>query len=115
VFVILVLVIGKRGGKGKDKNKEPSDEELKTAIIDILKGVDFNTATFTDILKRLDAKFNISLASKKSSIKRMIQDELTKLADEAEDEEGEEEDAEHEEEEEKEKAKGSGGGEEVKA
>lgn len=43
VFVILVLLIGKRGGKGKDKTKEPSDEELKTAIIDILKGVDFNT------------------------------------------------------------------------
>ena len=48
--------------------------------------------------------FKLDLTSRKSSIKLMIQDELTKLADEAENEVGEE-DAE------KEKA----GGEEVKA
>ncbi|KAH0906553.1 hypothetical protein HID58_038380, partial [Brassica napus] len=95
---------GKRGGKGKDKTKEPSDEELKNAIVDILKEVDFNTATFTDILNRLAGMFKLDLTSRKSSIKLMIQDELTKLADEAENEVGEE-DAE------KEKA----GGEEVKA
>ncbi|VVB16094.1 unnamed protein product [Arabis nemorensis] len=98
---------GKRGGKGKDNTKKPSDEELKNAILDILKGVDFSTATFTDILKRLAAKFDIDLTSKKSSIKLMIQDELTKIA-EADDEERDEEDPE------KEEAGGSVGGE-VKA
>jgi len=76
--------------------------------------VDFNTATFSDILKRLDDEFKTDLASKRASIKLMIQDELTKVAEEADEEEGEEED-ENEEEEEKEKAGGSGGGEEVKA
>lgn len=61
-----------------------------------------------------DGKFKIDLSSKKSSIKLIIQDELTKLAEEAED--GEEEDAENEEEEKvKEKAGGSGSGVEVKA
>ncbi|KAJ4980899.1 hypothetical protein NE237_031736 [Protea cynaroides] len=43
--------------KGKDKSREeepgPSEDELRNAICEILKEVDFNTATFTDILKLL--------------------------------------------------------------
>ncbi|KAA8527062.1 hypothetical protein F0562_008709 [Nyssa sinensis] len=84
---------GKKIMKRKDKPKEdklrPSDDELRNAICEILKEVDFNTATFTDILKQLAGKFNTDLAPRKSSIKLMIQDELTKLADEADDEEDE--------------------------
>uniref|UniRef100_A0A5B7A544 DEK-C domain-containing protein n=1 Tax=Davidia involucrata TaxID=16924 RepID=A0A5B7A544_DAVIN len=84
---------GKKVVKGKDKPKEdklrPSDDELRNAICEILKEVDFNTATFTDILKQLAGKFNMDLTPRKSSIKLMIQDELTKLADEADDEEDE--------------------------
>uniref|UniRef100_A0A5B7A4L7 DEK-C domain-containing protein n=2 Tax=Davidia involucrata TaxID=16924 RepID=A0A5B7A4L7_DAVIN len=84
---------GKKVVKGKDKPKQdklrPSDDELRNAICKILKEVDFNTATFTDILKQLAGRFNMDLTPRKSSIKLMIQDELTKLADEAGDEEDE--------------------------
>ncbi|KAI4388592.1 hypothetical protein MLD38_000906 [Melastoma candidum] len=82
---------GKKDAKGKNKSKDsaakPSDEELRSAICEILKEVDFNTATFTDILKQLAKQFDIDLAPRKSSIKLMIQEELTKLADESDNEE----------------------------
>lgn len=35
----------KRAGKGKDKIKELSDKVLKSAIVDILKRVDFSTVS----------------------------------------------------------------------
>ncbi|KAK5844872.1 hypothetical protein PVK06_001015 [Gossypium arboreum] len=88
--------------KGKDKAKKrkvkPSDYELRTTICGILKEVDFNTVTFTDILKLLDSdgtltrntkvqRFDTDLTPRKLSTKLMIQEELTKLAD---DEDGEE-------------------------
>ncbi|TQD86195.1 hypothetical protein C1H46_028271 [Malus baccata] len=84
----------KKVAKGKDKTKEgklrPTDDNLRDAICQILKQVDFNTATFTDILKLLAGQFDADLSLRKSAIKLMIQEELTKLADEAdeEDEEG---------------------------
>ncbi|KAG6596765.1 Protein DEK, partial [Cucurbita argyrosperma subsp. sororia] len=88
---------GKKITKGKDKTKEektrPSDDVLRDAICEILKVVDFTTATFTDILKQLAGQFKMDLTAQKSSIKLMIQEELTKLADEAEDEEDGEGDA----------------------
>ncbi|KAG5017628.1 hypothetical protein JHK85_023764 [Glycine max] len=78
-------------GKGKKKEKSrPSDNQLRDAICEILKEVDFNTATFTDILKKLAKQFDMDLTPRKASIKFMIQEELTKLADEANDEDGEE-------------------------
>ncbi|OMP04236.1 hypothetical protein COLO4_09822 [Corchorus olitorius] len=122
---------GKKVAKGKDKAKEeklkPTDHELRDAICEILKVVDFNTvrsaldthsgcfdfwtlplqcflflaprhyfgcelesqATFTDILKQLARQFDTDLTPRKASIKLMIQEELTKLADEADDEDGE--------------------------
>ncbi|CAL0315924.1 unnamed protein product [Lupinus luteus] len=83
-------------GKGKRKEKvNPSDEELHDAICKVLKEVDFNTATFTDILKQLAKQFDVDLTPRKASIKIIIQEELTKLADEADDEDDEDdEDAE---------------------
>ncbi|KAK3013182.1 hypothetical protein RJ639_007901 [Escallonia herrerae] len=87
------LMQGKKIVKGKEKTKEdklrPSDDELRNAICEILKEVDFNTATFTDILKQLAKRFDTDLTPRKSSIKLMIQEELTKLADEGDDEEDE--------------------------
>ncbi|XP_061346734.1 DEK domain-containing chromatin-associated protein 4-like [Gastrolobium bilobum] len=78
-----------KAAKGKGKNKlNPSDDKLRDTICEILKEVDFNTATFTDILKQLDKKFNIDLTPRKASIKVIIQEELTKLAEADEDEEG---------------------------
>ncbi|GKV44597.1 hypothetical protein SLEP1_g51761 [Rubroshorea leprosula] len=81
--------VAKRKDKGKEEKLKPTDEELRDAICEILKEVDFNTATFTDILKLLAQQFNTDLTPRKSSIKLMIQEELTKLADEADDEDGE--------------------------
>ncbi|XVF70883.1 hypothetical protein PTKIN_Ptkin11bG0198100 [Pterospermum kingtungense] len=87
----------KKVAKGKDKDKEeklkPSDSELRATICEILKEVDFNTATFTDILKLLAKRFDTDLTPRKSSIKAIIQEELTKLADEGDDEEDGEGDA----------------------
>nr|GMC53687.1 DNA ligase 1-like isoform X1 [Ipomoea batatas] len=102
---------GKKVVKAKEQPKEdkiqPTDDELRESICEILKEVDFNTATFTDILKQLELfekfvqglllhridyesiakQYDTELAPRKASIKRMIQDELTKLADEGDDEE----------------------------
>lgn len=46
-------------------------------------------ATFTDILKLLARQFDTDLTTRKSSIKLVIQAELTKIADEGDDEDGE--------------------------
>uniref|UniRef100_A0A1D1Y7F9 Protein DEK n=1 Tax=Anthurium amnicola TaxID=1678845 RepID=A0A1D1Y7F9_9ARAE len=82
---------GKKAGRSKAKSNQakesgPTEDELRNTICEILKEVDFNTATFTDILKKLASHYNMDLTARKGSIKLMIQDELTKLADEAEDE-----------------------------
>nr|GEV05095.1 hypothetical protein [Tanacetum cinerariifolium] len=83
---------GKKSVKDKSKSEKQklSDDDLRKAICEILKEVDFNTATFTDILKQLAKRFDTELTSRKASIKLMIQEELTKLADEADDEDEEE-------------------------
>nr|XP_010906208.1 protein DEK isoform X2 [Elaeis guineensis] len=92
---------GKRAARGKRKSMEaeyPSEEELRKTICEILKEVDFNTATFTDILKQLATHYKRDLTPRKPAIKELIQEELTKLADEAEEgEDDEDEDAEKEE------------------
>ncbi|KAL4579368.1 hypothetical protein LXL04_015511 [Taraxacum kok-saghyz] len=83
----------KKGTKEKEKpksEKKITDDELRTAICEILKEVDFNTATFTDILKQLQRDSVQIVKSRKASIKLMIQEELTKLAGEADEEDKEE-------------------------
>ncbi|CAN6856423.1 unnamed protein product [Brassica oleracea] len=77
--------------KSKSKSKEPpSDEELRNAILDILKVMDFKMASFTDIIKQLADKFRYDLTPRKSSIEVMIQYELEKYAADSEEEEDEE-------------------------
>eukprot|EP00268_Persea_americana_P017905 TRINITY_DN1874_c0_g1_i2.p1 TRINITY_DN1874_c0_g1~~TRINITY_DN1874_c0_g1_i2.p1 ORF type:complete len:767 (-),score=281.32 TRINITY_DN1874_c0_g1_i2:358-2658(-) len=82
---------GKNVAKGRDKPRKkesgPSEEDLRNEICEILKEVDFNTATFTDILKQLARRFDTDLTPRKAVIKIMIQEELTKLADEEEENE----------------------------
>ncbi|KAG0478863.1 hypothetical protein HPP92_013582 [Vanilla planifolia] len=74
------------------RRSRPSKADLRKTICEILKEVDFNTATFTDILKMLGMRYKMDMTPRKSSIKQMIQEELTKMADEADEEEsGEEE------------------------
>ncbi|WVZ59779.1 hypothetical protein U9M48_009878 [Paspalum notatum var. saurae] len=85
---------GKKVTKGKGESSEavlPSKDDLRKTITGILKKVDFNTATFSDILKKLDNHYGMDLTPKKEAIKAMIQDELTKLS-EVEDDEDENED-----------------------
>ncbi|XP_062211758.1 DEK domain-containing chromatin-associated protein 4-like [Phragmites australis] len=87
---------GKKVTKGKGGSAEadlPSKDELRKTITGILKKVDFNTATFSDILKKLDNHYKMDLTPKKESIKVMIQDELTKLSEEADEDEDGNEDA----------------------
>lgn len=73
---------GKSKTKGKSSKSDPSDDDIRSAISDILQGVDFNTATFTDILKQLAGKFdNIDFSERKAYLKNMIQEELSKLAE----------------------------------
>ncbi|XP_042383397.1 titin homolog isoform X2 [Zingiber officinale] len=82
---------GKKAGKdnvAKSKVQQPGKEELRKKVCEILKEVDFNTATFTDILKLLATHYKVDLTSRKASIKLIIQEELTKLA-EAEEEDDE--------------------------
>ncbi|KAL6894655.1 hypothetical protein ACP4OV_008753 [Aristida adscensionis] len=86
---------GRKVTKGKGESADvdlPSKDELKKTIAGILKKVDFNTATFSDILKKLDNHYKMDLTPKKEAIKLMIQDELTRLS-EADEEEHEKEDA----------------------
>ncbi|XP_072992628.1 DEK domain-containing chromatin-associated protein 1-like isoform X2 [Typha latifolia] len=93
---------GKLVAKGTENSRSmetgPSKEEVRNAICNILDKVNFNTATFSDVLHELDRHFGMDLSSRKAAIKFMIEEELTRLADEAEQNEKDEEDEEDEEE-----------------
>ncbi|KAJ8470073.1 hypothetical protein OPV22_024416 [Ensete ventricosum] len=83
----------KKMARGKTKRLEveqPSKEDLRKKICQLLKEVDFSTATFTDILKQLAAYYKLDMTPRKASLKLMIQEELTKIAEEAEEEEDDE-------------------------
>ncbi|XP_059301049.1 DEK domain-containing chromatin-associated protein 4-like isoform X2 [Lycium ferocissimum] len=82
-------VLNGKGHKKADKLR-PSDDELRSAICEVLKEVDFNTATFSDIVNILAKRYDTDLTPRKSSVKNMIQDELTRLVDEADEEDEEE-------------------------
>ncbi|KAL2495967.1 neurofilament medium polypeptide-like [Forsythia ovata] len=92
---VSVQIKGRRSCKGKTSLRKTNQSRImmnsEMPSCEILKDVDFNTATFTDILKLLAKRFSMDLTPRKSSIKLMIQDELTKLADGQDDEEEDEE------------------------
>lgn len=74
--------------KGKSAEAEkalPSKDELQNTIVGILKKVDFNTATYSDIIKMLDEHYKIDLSSRKEAIKLMVYDELMKISEADED------------------------------
>lgn len=70
---------GKNKAKGKSTKSDTSDDDRRSAISDILQRVDFNTTTFTNILKQLVGKFDIDFSEKKAYLKNMIHEELSKL------------------------------------
>ncbi|CAN6310266.1 unnamed protein product [Urochloa humidicola] len=71
-------------GKSADAEKAlPSKAELQTRIVKILKKVDLNMVTYSDILKMLDEHYKMDLSSRKEAIKLMVYDELVKKAEES--------------------------------
>ncbi|XP_073149781.1 DEK domain-containing chromatin-associated protein 2-like [Henckelia pumila] len=67
--------------KPAEEKSNIEDDDIRNAICEILTEVDFNKATFNDILKTLAKRFNMDMTSRKSSIKTILQAELTKLID----------------------------------
>ncbi|KAL6494959.1 hypothetical protein OROGR_030878 [Orobanche gracilis] len=71
---------------GSDKDvKEPSKEEMHAAVVDILKEVDFNKATLSDILKQLGKHFGLDLIHRKSEVKDIITEVIKNMSDDEDD------------------------------
>ncbi|GER45973.1 DEK domain-containing chromatin associated protein [Striga asiatica] len=65
----------------KEEAPEPSNDDIRKSVCKILMEVDFNTASFTDVMKLLAQQFDVDLTPRKADIRGMIQQELTKLAE----------------------------------
>ncbi|KAK4351117.1 hypothetical protein RND71_030430 [Anisodus tanguticus] len=79
-------------GKGKSVKKakaEPSNEELHEVVANILKEVDFNTATLSDIIRRLGSHFDVDLMHRKAEVKAIITEVINNMSDEEEEDEPE--------------------------
>lgn len=76
------------GTPSKKAKPEPSKEEMHAVVAEILKKVDFNTATLSDILKELGSHFDIDLMHRKVEVKSIITDVINNMTDE--DDDGEE-------------------------
>ncbi|GAV81603.1 DEK_C domain-containing protein [Cephalotus follicularis] len=90
-------VLTKDQGKGKTNKKakaEPSIEEMHAVVVDILKKVDFNTATLSDILRQLGTHFGVDLMHRKAEVKDIITDVINSMSDEEDEGEEPEDDAE---------------------
>ncbi|GMJ05885.1 hypothetical protein like AT3G48710 [Hibiscus trionum] len=86
----------KSQGKGKIDNKpkpEPSREEIHDVVVDILKKVDFNTATLSDILRQLATHFDLDLMHRKAEVKDIITEAINNMSDDEEEGEENEENA----------------------
>ncbi|RWR74469.1 protein DEK [Cinnamomum micranthum f. kanehirae] len=57
----------------------PSREEMWDMVTGLLKEVDFDVVTFSDILKRLETNFNTSLSNRKPEIRRLIKEAITSM------------------------------------
>lgn len=82
-------------GKGKATKKaklEPSRAEMHAVVVDILKEVDFNTATLSDILRQLGTHFGLDLMHRKAEVKDIITDVISNMSDKDDDGEDAEED-----------------------
>ncbi|KAA0057756.1 protein DEK [Cucumis melo var. makuwa] len=55
-----------KGKSSKKAKKEPSREEMHEVVVNILKQVDFNTATLSDILRQLGTHFGVDLMHRKA-------------------------------------------------
>ncbi|PPR85746.1 hypothetical protein GOBAR_AA34948 [Gossypium barbadense] len=64
---------------GKKPKPEPSREEIHEVVVDILKKVDFNTATLSDILRQLGTHFDLDLMHRKAEVKDIITDKFQRF------------------------------------
>ncbi|KAG2301042.1 hypothetical protein Bca52824_029693 [Brassica carinata] len=81
----------KEKGKASKKGKaEPTREEMLEVVSKMLKEVDFNTATLSDILQKLSGHFGVDLEHRKKGVKGVITDAISEMSD-VEDEEEESE------------------------
>ncbi|RID76907.1 hypothetical protein BRARA_B03856 [Brassica rapa] len=79
----------KEKGKASKKGKaEPTREEMFEVVTKMLKEVDFNTATLSDILQKLSDHFGVDLLHRKKEVKGVITDAISQMSD-VEDEESE--------------------------
>ncbi|KAL6878182.1 hypothetical protein ACP4OV_012352 [Aristida adscensionis] len=88
---------GKPESKGDSKPRKqapkPTKDELREAIFLILDTADFATMTFGEVVKKVDKHFGKDLFERKPLIRSLIEEELFRLAEEAEKKELEEEEA----------------------
>ncbi|KAH7528190.1 hypothetical protein FEM48_Zijuj05G0046100 [Ziziphus jujuba var. spinosa] len=95
VYALLTLVIGDgysnglkfmleivKGKNSKKAKAEPTKEEMHSVIVDILKRVDFNTATLSDILRQLGSHFGVDLMHRKAEVKDIITEVINNMSDE---------------------------------
>lgn len=69
---------------GKKAKTEPSNEEIHEAVVNILKEVDFNSATLSDIIRKLGSHFDVDLMHRKAEVKAIITDVINNMSDEEE-------------------------------
>ncbi|KAL4383328.1 hypothetical protein GQ457_15G006900 [Hibiscus cannabinus] len=77
---------------GKKLKAEPSRGEIHAVVVDILKQVDFNTATLSDILRQLATHFDLDLMHRKAEVKDIVTEAINNMSDD-EEAEGSEENA----------------------
>ncbi|CAA6659987.1 unnamed protein product [Spirodela intermedia] len=77
--------VEKRKGRSSGKDKEPTVAEMHAVVRDILKEVDFNTATLADILKQLGSHFRMDLMHRKAEVKSIIEEVINDMTDDEDD------------------------------
>jgi protein DEK len=80
------------GQSRKKGKKEPTRKELHVVVTKILKEVDFNTATLSDILRKLGSHFGIDLMHRKAEVKDIITDAINEMSDDDDEKEEDTED-----------------------
>ncbi|XP_031125484.1 protein DEK-like isoform X2 [Ipomoea triloba] len=75
--------LSKKDGKPRNvkADLEPSKEEIYTAAVNILKNVDFDTATLSDIIRQLGSHFGVDLMHKKAEVKAIVTDAMNNMSD----------------------------------
>ncbi|KAF3551011.1 hypothetical protein DY000_02006298 [Brassica cretica] len=69
---------GKASKKGN--KREPTRKEMHVVVAKILKEVDFNTATLSDILRKLGSHFGVDLMHRKTEVKDIITDAIDEMS-----------------------------------